>query len=147
VQPLHEIPIEIKESFFDKSQKEEIEFYNDTLDYILGISPKSPDGKSIYYFNVWIERTISNRVAKIFYAKSVSYFSVMIPDDENPSVEFFYALISKSNEDFAKQFYNLVVGNFLESHKTPPPNLQQLSPLIQSCIDKWNMSVRKISMN
>src|SRR5260221_844000 len=73
--------------------------------YILGITPEDPNEPECCYFNVWVEKKMTNETTStvVFYAKTYSCFKVK-NDYQKPTDQFYFTLIDKSTYEFALQF-------------------------------------------
>jgi hypothetical protein len=111
--------------------------------YILTITPEDPKELECCYFNVWIEKKMTNETTKtiVFYAKTFNSFKVK-NDYQKPTAEFYFSLIDKATYEFAMQFYQRTQNTNLSHHKIQKPSFFQFKDDIEKTIEIWD---RKIS--
>lgn len=111
--------------------------------YILGITPEDPNEPECCYFNIWVEKKMSNETTKtiVFYAKTFSCFKVK-NEYQKPTAEFYYSLIDKATYEFALQFHNRTQNTNLSHHKIQKPLFQQFKDEIEKTIEIWDRTAR-----
>jgi hypothetical protein len=111
--------------------------------YILGITPEDPNEPECCYFNVWVEKKMTNETTKtiVFYAKTFSCFKVK-NEYQKPTVQFYYSLIDKATYEFALLFHQKTQKTNLSHHKIQKPPFQQFQDEIEKTIEIWDRTAR-----
>lgn len=110
--------------------------------YILGITPEDPNELECCYFNVWVEKKMTNETTKtiVFYAKTFNCFKVK-NDFKTPTAQFYFSLIDKATYEFALQFHQRTQNTNLSHHKIQKPPFSQFKDEIDKTIEIWDKKI------
>ena len=111
--------------------------------YILGISPEDPKDPKCCYFNVRIEKKMTNETTgqTVFYAKTFSCFKVK-NNYQKPTAEFYFSLISEATNNFALLFQRSTQSTNLAHRTIRKPVYSTYRKSIEKAIDIWDRTVR-----
>lgn len=111
--------------------------------YIFGITPEDPTDPECCYFNVWVEKEMTNETTKtvVFYAKVYCCFKVK-NSYQKPTSQFYFDLIDKATYQFALLFHQKTQNTNLSHHKIKKPLFTQFKNDIDKTIDIWDRTTR-----
>lgn len=143
----HGYPIKV-DLWAHKNEKLFIGANNDSLIYILGISPQDPQEKDIYYANVGIEFTITNaNNGIVFSTKTLSTFKISVGGNEDVSNSFLFDIIKKAFDYYVAEFSRRTQQTNLERYNITLPQQRLVDDEISQCIDFWNNHIRRSGLN